>query len=274
LLKEFYSFKRKWEKEKVENPDSWVKWYLIFVDPEHICRIFFATSKQHNVQAYLEGDTPARFANFEAGMRARFGPPAAPPEFCKELPVASWMDIQSFEFNLHKLGEWTFAVEDKAASNGRAAKMPGDHHEWAASYTLDRSLLDLTPHPPCSINMALPEGEGATDSPLLGERVRVRGLPEGEGTEPQYRLYAAVRCEAAEGIEGTAMTLGVYDPENRKEITSKTLTVAEISGRAYQWIDLGVLPLQPKQYVWFAPPRRPGEVDAVYIDRIVVVRER
>jgi hypothetical protein len=32
--------------------------------------------------------------------------------------------------------------------------------------------------------------------------------------------------------------------------------------------------LRPKHNFWFAPPRRPGEVDAVYIDRVVVVRER
>ena len=70
------------------------------------------------------------------------------------------------------------------------------------------------------------------------------------------------------------MTLGVYDYENKKGVTSKTLSVAEIGGAEYHWIDLGVLPLRPGFNFWFAPPRRPGEVDAVYIDRFVVVREK
>jgi hypothetical protein len=87
-------------------------------------------------------------------------------------------------------------------------------------------------------------------------------------------LYAAVRCDTKDGIEGKAMTLGVYDYETKKGVVDKTLSVAEIGGAEYHWIDLGVVPLCPKQNCWFAPPGRPGEVDAVYVDRIVIVRER
>jgi hypothetical protein len=285
LLKEFHSFQRKR-----------AILYNVMMDSEEtkeLLDFFFALCKKHNVKAYREYDKPEHFAAFEADMRARFGPPADPPEFTKDLPKNSWYEVQNCEFNMHKLGEWTFSVEDAKASNKRATKMPGDHHEWATSYTFDRSLLDLevpsplggglgwgqeaggeSPHP-----NPLPEGEGTlleslpeegiNQNPLapLGERVRVRG-------EEMYRLYVAVRCEAKEGIEGTAMTLGVYDYENNKGITSKTLSVAEIRGSEYHWIDLGMLPLRPKLNLWFAPPRRPGEVDAVYIDRIVVVREK
>jgi hypothetical protein len=70
------------------------------------------------------------------------------------------------------------------------------------------------------------------------------------------------------------MTLGVYDPDERKEIIHKTLSVSDIRGSDYHWIDVGTVAIRPNQYFWFAPPKRPGEVDAVYIDRIVVVRER
>jgi hypothetical protein len=87
-------------------------------------------------------------------------------------------------------------------------------------------------------------------------------------------LYAAVRCDAKDGIEGNAMTLGVYDYETKKGVVDKTLSVADIRGSEYHWIDMGLIPLRPKQGFWFAPPRRPGEVDAVYIDRIVIVREK
>jgi hypothetical protein len=106
------------------------------------------------------------------------------------------------------------------------------------SYTFDKSILDLTPN-----------------------------------ETSMYRLYAAVRCDAT-ATEGPAMTLGVYDPTAKKGVSHKSLTISEIVGPEYRWIDLGPLPLEPGQYIWFAPPKRPGEVDAVYIDRIVVVREK
>jgi len=88
-----------------------------------------------------------------------------------------------------------------------------------------------------------------------------------------------VRCDAKDGIEGKAMRLGVYDHKHGKEIVKKTPSVAEIRGSEYRWIDVGVIPLKPEHLdmnqraFWATPPARPGEVDAVYIDRIVIVRE-
>jgi len=71
------------------------------------------------------------------------------------------------------------------------------------------------------------------------------------------------------------MTLGIYDPQTRSGVAGKTLNVSEISGTDYHWVELSGVPINSAhgQYLWFAPPKRPGEVDAVYIDRIVVVRE-
>ncbi|MCL2743496.1 MAG: DUF4838 domain-containing protein, partial [Planctomycetaceae bacterium] len=240
FLKEYNTFQRKADLSKMDVEEG------LFDNPLTALDYFFDLCKDANVQAYREYDKPEHFAAFEKDMYARFGPPAAPPEFCKDLPKSSWYEVQNLEFNLGKLGEWTFSIEDEKASNKRAVKMPGTHYEWATSYTFDGSLLDLTPREP----------------------------PTASAEAPEYRLKAAVRCDAKEGVEGKAMTLGVYDPENKKGVVSKTLTVAEIAGSEYRWIDLGVLPLKPKQYVWFAPPRRTGEIDAVYIDRIVIVRER
>jgi len=242
FLKEYHAFRRKAELSDMNTGDrSYVK--FLFDNPHVVLDGFFELCKEANVKAYREFDPPDQFAVFETEMRARFGPPADPPDFCKDLPKSSWMVVQSAEFNKGSPGKWTFAIKDETASNNHAVKMPGDHHEWATSYTFDNTLNDLVPR-------------------------------ESAAVSSEYRLYAAVRCEAGDGIEGTAMTLGVYDPENKKGVASKALSVVEIRGSEYRWIDLGVLPLKPKQYVWFAPPRRPGEVDAVYIDRIVVVRER
>lgn len=69
------------------------------------------------------------------------------------------------------------------------------------------------------------------------------------------------------------MTLGVYDEDAKRGTAHKDLSVKEIAKSEYTVVDLGSLELKPSQYVWFAPPKRPGEVDAVFVDRVIVVRE-
>jgi hypothetical protein len=209
---------------------------------------FFARCKEFNVthhkEPWIEDD---KFELYEQYLRQRlkFDPIVIPPDFCKDLPKNSWYDVQNFEFNIHKRGEWGFVIDDKKASNGQAVKMPGNHFEWATSYNFDDSLLDLKQSKPSTSTTAEP---------------------------PKYRLYAAVRCDA-QTTKGVAMTLGVYDHKEKKEVTSKSVPVSEISGAEYHWVDLGSIALEPGFNFWFAPPKRPDEVDAVYIDRIVVVRE-
>jgi hypothetical protein len=239
MLKEYYSLRR-----KAELTGSF---FIKLENPQKIVDDFFARCKEFNVTFHKEPWSEAdKFELFEQNLRQKlkFDPiTVPPPDFCKDLPKNNWYDIQSFELNTHKLGEWTFVIDDEKASNGRAVKMPGNHFEWATSYNFDDSLLVLKP-------------------------------PKIATTEQTttYRLYAAVRCDA-KTTEGTAMTLGVYDYKEKKGVTSKSVPVSEISGTEYHWIDMGSIVLKPGHNFWFAPPKRPDEVEAVYIDRIVVVRE-
>jgi len=41
----------------------------------------------------------------------------------------------------------------------------------------------------------------------------------------------------------------------------------------YKKIEFEPLPLSQTMYIWFAPPKREGEVQAVYIDRVLIIRE-
>ena len=210
---------------------------------------FSTRCKEFGVTSYDEWGGINKLNEVLEGLKQRIGEPTAPtPDFCQNLPRTAWFDVLSAEFDTHELGKLTFFVTDERASNKRAVKMPGDHYEWATSYTFDDALRCVRP-------------------PVLG--TAVPGAPHAP-----YRLYAAVRCDAKDGVEGNAMTLGVYDYENKKGIVSKTLAVSDIRGAEYHWIDMGVIALKPGHNFWFAPPKRPGEVDAVYIDRIVVVREQ
>ncbi|MBR5759319.1 MAG: DUF4838 domain-containing protein [Thermoguttaceae bacterium] len=166
------------------------------------------------------------------------------PEICRELPENSWLALQEYGLHKEKLGEWTFVVQDKNASNGRAVKMPGNHFEWATSWNVSEYVDMLSPK----------ESVESSSSPL-------------------YHVYAYVRCDA-DVDDGVAMTAGIYDSEGSKNLSHKTLYVPDIKNSQYVLLDLGSAPLTKTALVWFAPPKRPGEVDSVYVDQIIIVREK
>jgi len=87
----------------------------------------------------------------------------------------------------------------------------------------------------------------------------------------QWRGYVAVRCEAS-AKTGAALTMGLYDAQAKRGITQRTVKIEEVTNKEYRLIDLGEFPLKRGAYFWVAPPKRPGEVLAVYVDRIVLVR--
>ena len=86
-----------------------------------------------------------------------------------------------------------------------------------------------------------------------------------------WRVYAQVRCQAT-AADGPAMTLGIYDTQQQRGVVQRQLTVQELHGTEYLTVDLGEHALTPAMYFWAAPPERPGEVEAVYVDRIFLVR--
>jgi hypothetical protein len=87
-----------------------------------------------------------------------------------------------------------------------------------------------------------------------------------------WRVFVVLRCEA-KATPGLALTLGVYDERTRAGLVVKELQVADVSGAQYRAIDLGPVTVHGGTYVWIAPPKRPDEVTAVYVDRIYLVRE-
>lgn len=87
-----------------------------------------------------------------------------------------------------------------------------------------------------------------------------------------WRCFVVARCEATVD-SGPAMTMGIYDSQAKKGVAHRAVTVAESTGQKYHVFDLGAHELHGGMYLWAAPPKRPGEVTAVYIDRVFLVRE-
>ncbi len=142
------------------------------------------------------------------------------------------MDVQDNEFRLASYGDWVSTVDDASASDGMAARMPGNHPQWAVQFSVPHELAD-----------------GAN-----------------------WRCFAEVRAEG-KAQQGPAMAVGVYDAKAKRGLAQRQLEMAEAAGKEYRTIDLGVHPLTADCYLWVAPPQRPGEVDAVYVDRFFFIRE-
>ena len=246
-------FAQRLRRERLPLDHVWLKEYYKFkrateakkekflgpADPMEACKEFFAVCEKYNVAAYREYDSARSFADFKESMFSRFGSPAPTPEEFKNIDSSAWVDIQEYEFRVSNFNSWASITDDPAASNGRATKMPGNHYEWATS--LQFSAIE----------------------PLL----------ENAESGTKFKVVAYVRCDAT-ATDGSAMTCGIYDEKERKDIAHKNLEVSDIVGSEYKKIEFEFLPLTTSMYVWFAPPKREGEVQAVYIDRVIVVKER
>ena len=163
-------------------------------------------------------------------------PPGDTPEQCRGLAKEDWFDLQEADYIPRSRPNLYRIEKDDAASNGFTRRMPNTHHIWACH--------------------SYPLGDyGVTD----GSR---------------WRVYMRVRCDASTDA-GPAMTIGVYDDATRRGIVSRQVPVEVIRGKEYRLIDLGVHRLGKLAYAWAAPVARDrSEVDAVYVDRVFMLREK
>ena len=106
-------------------------------DPKALAEEFLALGTEYHAGQCREGGA---FAPFAEGLVARFGAPAPAPEICRNLPEDRWLDVQEGDFTLHGEGRWATVVADPKASNGRAARMPGTHPQWAVQWPIGGML--------------------------------------------------------------------------------------------------------------------------------------
>lgn len=199
-------------------------------DPIAACEEYIALAEKLDVGQYREGGA---FAHQAESLRRSFRPAGSPPKLCENLPEDTWIDIQDNEFRLHKPGECSATVDDAKASDGKAARMPGNHLEWAVC---------------CNISDDIAAGG-------------------------PWHCYVVARSEA-KAKDGRALEIGIYDEQARKTIAHRQLGVEESVGTDYRVFDLGTHVLNGQMFFWVAPPKRPGEVDAVYVDRIFLIRDK
>ncbi len=199
-------------------------------DPAAACEEFIRLANQFDAGSYRERH---QFKEYEEMLRRRFRPSGPPPAECQGLAEDDWIDFQDNQFGLSRRNEWSDFTDDSNASDGKAARMPGDHYEWAVQCRLTDDIR--------------------------------RGNP--------WHCYVVARCEA-KATGGTAMTMGIYDSHAKKSMSHRRISVEESAGETYNVFDLGSHEFDGGKYIWIAPPKRPGEVTAVYVDRIFLIREK
>ncbi len=103
----------------------------------------------------------------------------------------------------------------------------------------------------------------ATQFPVPGDLCRLG----------RWRAYVVARCEPR-ATAGAAFEVGLCDADEGKVVTSRTVRIEELTEAGYRAYDLGVHALRSGMYFWVAPMGNADEVEAVYTDRIFLVRER
>lgn len=111
-------------------------------DPVALYDDFVKSAHAFQLGQYAEG---RRFAEYEAGLRARFRPIGPPPKPCEGLPEEDWVDAQDGEFTLHNLGTWVTIADDEKASDRKAARMPGGHTQWAVQLPISGDFAGTGP---------------------------------------------------------------------------------------------------------------------------------
>ncbi len=159
---------------------------------------------------------------------------AAPPSECTTRPAGDWAEVQDHGFDLHGHGR-SKLVADPKASDGAAARMTGDHNEWAVQRWLRLPIVEANP-------------------------------------QARFRVKLAIRC-IAKGQEGRAFQCGLYENRAAKHVAVVTVQAKDLSDDEYGVYDLGPHQLVPWMLVWVAPCANQA-VESVWVDRLWLVREQ
>ncbi|MBT7055017.1 MAG: hypothetical protein HN976_08005, partial [Lentisphaerae bacterium] len=197
---------------------------------ERALKSFTETAADNDVRFIREGALLASFVAQPSSLPRRKAPA---PALCRTLPKDAWIDLQDNLFTLHRPNRCVALKADDSASDGAAAWMPGDHHEWATQCETGRAGLGGLPGKP-------------------------------------YASYAMIRCDVA-GKTGAAFSYGLYDVATRKILSRKYVSAAEIRNAEYHPYEIGTFPMHSAMYLWVAPAANPENVPSVWVDRFFLV---
>jgi len=159
----------------------------------------------------------------------------APPADLAATELREAVDLQDNTAHLAKPGEWVEIRPDPAASDRRAAWLPGSHKEWAFRISANR----------------------------------IPSSPTGS-----WKTYVIARVEAAADAppDTAAFTAGVYDNAAKNSPAQARFSVSD-TGAGYRSHLIGDFAPNEHRDIYVAPAGQPG-VRALWVDRIYLVPAR
>ncbi|MBO4526916.1 MAG: DUF4838 domain-containing protein [Victivallales bacterium] len=175
-----------------------------------------------------------QFGGYAHRMRADMFPEYGEiPEICKNLPASRWDCLDIDQFRIYEINHRAFLDKDSGAEKGLVAWMRGNYPDWLVQ---------------CDLH-------------------------EGYDITKKWKARLRVRIEA-KAKDGVGLNFGVYDQQDKKGLYSKKIAISEFDGNNYTVIETPYFNLGHKMYLWFSPPDRPlDEVEKVFIDRVILLRE-
>ena len=197
---------------------------------EKLVDIFAKSAKEMGVRNYSEAQD---FASYVPGLmgRANQFAPVELPKYGAKL-AANQFDIQDHRFHLFREGVRADRVVDHKASNRRAARMSGDHTDWAVQFHL-------------------PKG-----SPMIGKA--------------PWRCYIVIRWETTDK-QGIAFWYGLHDPERGIFAARTPVRADAVASGEYRTYAIWVDELRPDMYFWVSPAANPN-VKGIYVDRLFLIK--
>ena len=180
-------------------------------------------------------------------------PPQLPEQF-RGIAASSLVDIQESDF---RLATGATVEPDAKASNGFAAKMDPAVLSWSVQYQ--------------GIGRQIPGARWHVYGSLRCEKVKDNGVAFTGGIYHEGLRKNLVGLSARIEDQGQAENV---DPNTK---TEKTVTSQKGAGDGeYQLYDLGTHDLDDQSYVWFGTTGgvSPENVKAIYVDRLIFVREK
>ena len=176
----------------------------------------------------------ASFESYVPSLEARFAGPPPEPSEFAKLPKADVFEVHTGSMTLFDPPNWVKIVDDPKASDGKAAVMNGSHTQWAVQYHITDKQAKA----------------------LVGA----------------WKWYVIARTEGDKA--GGAFNYGVYDGSASRELVRFTAGLERGVDGNYHTYYLGAHKPKSGMYVWLAPLGNGAAVKGIYIDRIILVRDR
>ncbi len=199
--------------------------------------------------------------------------PADPVAFCE----AFIQDAYRFDVNQYREGGAFKEYEPVLRARFRLpAQLPGEcagiaENDWVDIQDnefrlhMPGVLVDITDDPESSDGKA---ARMTTDHAQWAVQYEISSDLAGLGA---LHCYVTARTEV-KATAGNAFAIGIYDPNQKRSLIQKIVTIEEMTDGAYHTVDLDRHVLPPTAYVWVAPLNNPDQVGAVYVDRVFFIR--